>query len=1087
MSNDYNRDDSSIVSSAQDERDDCSMQSSSSSMTSSTQVPPKRGNVYLVPVTQSTIPLVSTSPSVVSASPSSSLTVARSRTRVTSSNAHRSQHTHGVSSRISSRASAGCSNDDLADVDGAQAHQYVRADLPDKPVDPLAVLRQDAEEIDAVEFDVSTRNRAGLGTPTSQQVEGEGMLNKESAILFNEIADPALRSMRLADYENKINQQLIDRADLRRRQFLERVQTINDILIQVTFHSLDDKPIVMVQQMLEYAKEKWLPMGDMALPNQRSEWLFAVFGVDPTDMLSEETVEQVRVRRNREYSIIGNIATTLLLKLLKESALASFTDGNAQSEHAPTIDLYNEKCIEYQHKALSVVGDADAIIRTISLAGDAILALCQCSGVVSSTFTCQTDKTPFIDVPREFIGLIGGDDQEASAADGNRGNNGENSSRGGSGNGRGAQKTNVWSVGGGGGGGAGRESRTNMAIKNLLQKVFRESRRYYDGFVYRRKTPKKVTSLNVHTGETVGQKLVYTGVWVKDRPIEEYLSAVVDGMDQYFIESMDTRVWKKVHDWIDRVPENPYLPRLIMTTTLFAYKNGLLFLGGYDRLGGRFQPPVFYEWCEPGIERFAPLAVCRDFDINFDKTWLTCPWEEIPTPNIDQILKDQHFDLATRKFMLALLGRMLFPRHSADSWHIVLAALGVAGAGKSSVIESLIKLLQDDLVYAFGDDMQREFGLSHLATSAVWVIHELTEQMATTIPPGQLLALISNDTVQSFPRKNQTPWRGRVRAHGVISGNGWPRAWSREPTMMFAWGRRFMPFLFQETPQTVNSDLAASISRDDLPACPIKYARAYCDLIESSWQYRIDPQTKLPLDGADGRPVSRKQRDIWDLAPAAVLDMRNSIFYVGNPIHRFLGSSWVDTWKKLKEEFFTSKRREQADLTDDELEAAFTQQFGTESAKTYTPIKWTDFMEKLDVYCRAVFKSRPPAGIQPQTIKQLFNMFGVVYRKTNGPDETLGISEGGEWLLNLRWTTEALCQTLPSATTNSSSSSITHVGNSSDNALGSMRQINAVNTSMPPPPPMTPMSRQGRSSNGTGGGLSSIARRRTRSTTEDET
>lgn len=66
-------------------------------------------------------------------------------------------------------------------------------------------------------------------------------------------------------------------------------------------------------------------------------------------------------------------------------------------------------------------------------------------------------------------------------------------------------------------------------------------------------------------------------------------------------------------------------------------------------------------------------------------------WTEIPTPILDYILDYQKFDDEQKEFLFAAIGRMLFPLGELDNWGFGVALIGIAGTGKSLILDHIVQ------------------------------------------------------------------------------------------------------------------------------------------------------------------------------------------------------------------------------------------------------------------------------------------------------------------------------------------------------------------------------------------------------------
>lgn len=82
----------------------------------------------------------------------------------------------------------------------------------------------------------------------------------------------------------------------------------------------------------------------------------------------------------------------------------------------------------------------------------------------------------------------------------------------------------------------------------------------------------------------------------------------------------------------------------------------------------------------------------KHLDIEFDFTKYS-DWSEIKTPFLDMILDYQQLDEEVKKWIIAMLGRLLYPRKLHDDWNTIVFLHGVPDSGKSEILNAMVNIM----------------------------------------------------------------------------------------------------------------------------------------------------------------------------------------------------------------------------------------------------------------------------------------------------------------------------------------------------------------------------------------------------------
>lgn len=102
----------------------------------------------------------------------------------------------------------------------------------------------------------------------------------------------------------------------------------------------------------------------------------------------------------------------------------------------------------------------------------------------------------------------------------------------------------------------------------------------------------------------------------------------------------------------------------------------------------------------------------------------------VDMPPIKKVLADQGYSLVDMLWILAVLGRALFPVNSADRWGFSAIFLGVGGAGKSTLFTLLMRVIQNlARVGIINNKGQQIFGCQGLDDKRVCIGMDIDEQV----------------------------------------------------------------------------------------------------------------------------------------------------------------------------------------------------------------------------------------------------------------------------------------------------------------------------------------------------------------------
>ena len=140
---------------------------------------------------------------------------------------------------------------------------------------------------------------------------------------------------------------------------------------------------------------------------------------------------------------------------------------------------------------------------------------------------------------------------------------------------------------------------------------------------------------------------------------------------------------------------------------------------------------------------------------------------------IVSLFRTQEYSDMEIETVAAMFGRTLH-EFRKDGRDFLIYCKGVAGSGKSSLLELLESFYDEDLVGIISNKGEEVFGLEAFQTKCLILAMDLTDK--ANIDVGVILNLTSGDKI-SVARKHLVARFMRILAHLVCSGNNFPANW----------------------------------------------------------------------------------------------------------------------------------------------------------------------------------------------------------------------------------------------------------------------------------------------------------------------
>jgi hypothetical protein len=235
----------------------------------------------------------------------------------------------------------------------------------------------------------------------------------------------------------------------------------------------------------------------------------------------------------------------------------------------------------------------------------------------------------------------------------------------------------------------------------------------------------------------------------------------------------------------------------------------------------------------------------------------------IPTPNFDRIMADQHWSYEVRLWNYVFFGRLLYWLEEKDNWQCMNYYRGLNNTGKSTFVKVAQMLYDDNDTGLFSNNQEKTFGWGALYDKLIIVAPEIKKNMNTD--QAELQSAICGEGV-SVKRKNKTAEKHRWRVPMIWAGNEVPD-WDDTAGAM---ARRLVIFTHMFTIERVDGDLEKKI-RGELAQLILKTNRAY-----------------------HGATSQYAGKGIWEILPTPFQESKKQLQEDVSKIHEFFASEEVE-------------------------------------------------------------------------------------------------------------------------------------------------------------------------------------------------
>lgn len=215
-------------------------------------------------------------------------------------------------------------------------------------------------------------------------------------------------------------------------------------------------------------------------------------------------------------------------------------------------------------------------------------------------------------------------------------------------------------------------------------------------------------------------------------------------------------------------------------------------------------------------------------DPRTDKSWLN-----IPTPAFDQIIHHQELGfvegasdeenaknmLDVYMWMLAMMGRLLYPLNKKDSWQVLLFVKGLAGTGKSTIAKCVSQFFLPEQVAQLSSNIENTFGLGPIHRAFLWICYEVSNKFR--LEQSDLQSMVSGEPM-SIPIKNKDAVSIEWDVPGIMMGNVLPPWLNAQGSI----GRRIIMIEFEKSISNGDPTLPQRLAQQ-IGALLVKANKAY--------------------------------------------------------------------------------------------------------------------------------------------------------------------------------------------------------------------------------------------------------------------
>lgn len=318
--------------------------------------------------------------------------------------------------------------------------------------------------------------------------------------------------------------------------------------------------------------------------------------------------------------------------------------------------------------------------------------------------------------------------------------------------------------------------------------------------------------------------------WKKVCSIREFVHSAVQ-------KETNFEMWKALTNSGDAVSraviylmqhDDVEFPKLELDRHIFAFRNGLLFLGKFTKdersINAELQPPSFFPFATHPVSE--AVIACKFFDLvfEFESFFDHDDWYAVPTPACQSILDYQEFPEYACRMKYIMLGRVMYDLNEYDNWQVLPFDQGVANCGKSTLLRMVYSIYQPDQVGIMSSRMEKNFWAMNLYDKFIWLCLEARSDFS--IDQGQFQSAISGEEM-TISIKHAKPINLTWTAPGLMAGNEPPGFVDAALSM----SRRYLVWKYWKMVRHSDPTLLQKL-RAEMPAFLYKCNMAYLEAVQ---------------------------------------------------------------------------------------------------------------------------------------------------------------------------------------------------------------------------------------------------------------
>jgi hypothetical protein len=193
----------------------------------------------------------------------------------------------------------------------------------------------------------------------------------------------------------------------------------------------------------------------------------------------------------------------------------------------------------------------------------------------------------------------------------------------------------------------------------------------------------------------------------------------------------------------------------------------------------------------------------QDYDV---KECTADDYMDIDIGNIDKILHVQGYSKDDKRFVYAMLGRMMYPIGHLDTWSVFPYFLGLAGTGKSTLLRLLASLFEHDDIGYLNNQLQKQFALDGLYDKIFYIGLDIDGEFQ--LDQATFQSMVCGEEV-SVVRKFKTPLVVNWISQGGFAGNCLPNWHDKGGSLL----RRLIIIDFMKIVKNVDPNLFKSCAK----------------------------------------------------------------------------------------------------------------------------------------------------------------------------------------------------------------------------------------------------------------------------------